>query len=39
MTLMENVDVDGSSPKKDLLIADCGTIEFNPPFNIEILKE
>lgn len=36
---MENVDVDGSSPKKDLLIADCGTMEVNPPFNIEIVRE
>ncbi|XP_073241837.1 peptidyl-prolyl cis-trans isomerase B-like [Porites lutea] len=36
---MENVDVDGSSPKKDLLIADCGTMEVNPPFNIQIERE
>jgi len=36
---MEKVDVDGSSPKKDLLIADCGTIEVNPPFNIKIERE
>ena len=35
MRKIEDVDVDGSTPKKDVIIADCGTIEVDKPFNVE----
>ena len=35
MRKAENVEVDGSTPKKDVKIADCGIIEVDKPFNVE----
>ena len=35
MRKIEDVDVDGSTPKKDVIIADCGTIEVDKPFNVD----
>lgn len=32
---VENVEVDGSTPKKEVKIADCGVIEVDEPFNVE----
>jgi len=32
---VENSKVDGSTPKEDIIIADCGVIEVDKPFNIE----
>ena len=35
MRKIENVDVDGSTPRKEVKIADCGIIEVDKPFNVE----
>lgn len=35
MRKVENVEVDGSTPKKEVKIADCGVIEVDEPFNVE----
>ncbi|XP_015774246.1 PREDICTED: peptidyl-prolyl cis-trans isomerase B-like [Acropora digitifera] len=32
---VENVDVNGSSPQKDVKIAECGIIKVEEPFNVE----
>ena len=32
---LENVDVDGSTPKKDCKIADSGIVHVEEPFNVE----
>lgn len=32
---VENVDVNGSSPQKDVKIAECGVIKVEEPFNVE----
>ena len=32
---LENVDVDGSTPKEDCKIADSGIIHVEEPFNVE----
>ena len=35
MRKVENVEVDGSTPKKDVKISDCGIIKVDKPFNVE----
>ena len=35
MKKIEKVDVDGSTPKKEIKIADCGIIKVETPFNVE----
>lgn len=32
---VENVDVNGSSPQKDVKITECGVIKVEEPFNVE----
>lgn len=35
MYKVQDVDVDGSTPKKDVKIADCGVLYVDKPFNVE----
>ncbi|XP_020625920.1 peptidyl-prolyl cis-trans isomerase B-like [Orbicella faveolata] len=32
---IQEVDVDGSTPKKDVKIADCGVLQVDKPFNVD----